>query len=211
MNGIRKFVHEILTMQSINTKPYTYYEYRELVQSCADNNTCTGADKLPERIEATKLNIVRMNRLDKQVDLSPEVTDAIKKISKKIKWLVLIESWCGDGAQNIPVIVKMAALNPNIELQIILRDENPAIMDQYLTNGTRSIPKLICYNAEGIELDIWGPRPEKIKEMVKEYKQNNPGVSHDEFVKNLHLWYAKDRGNSLQEDFLPLLKKWSVI
>lgn len=196
-------------MLTIKTQPYTYNGYRELVKSCVDNNTCTGNDKLPERIEATKLNIARINRLDKQVELTPEIIEAVKGITQKITWLVLIESWCGDGAQNIPVIAKIAALNPNIKLDIILRDENPEIMDQYLTNGTRSIPKLICLDDNGNELDVWGPRPERIKEMVKQFKESNPDVSHDEFVKQLHLWYAKDKGLAFQEDLLPLIKKWA--
>jgi hypothetical protein len=122
-------------------------------------------------------------------------------------WVMIVESWCGDAAQNLPIIAKLASLNPYIELMIILRDENPDIMDLHLTNGSRSIPKLIILDPVFKSLlKEWGPRPAAIQKMVKEYKLANPEVTHDEFVKNLHLWYAKDKGLSLEQDLLSLLE-----
>ena len=104
----------------------------------------------------------------------------------------------------------MASLSPFIDLKIILRDENPEITDAYPTNGSKSIPKLICLNAvTKEEIGIWGPRPFRIQQMVKEYKLMNPDSSHEKFVEALHLWYAKDKGESLQEDFEQLLFLWT--
>ena len=61
-------------------------------------------------------------------------------------WLVLTEAWCGDAAQSLPIINKMAEVSDNITLRLILRDENLDVMDQFLQNGrSRSIPKLICH------------------------------------------------------------------
>lgn len=188
---------------------YSYNEYHNYVTACAENNSTSGNEKLPERIDATKLNVVRMNRLDKQIEIKSELKDALNKLQKKLTWILIAETWCGDGAQNIPIIAKIASLNPLIDLKIILRDENPEIMDRYLTNGSRAIPKLICYETlTGKELGIWGARPARIQAMVKEYKAANPNVLHDEFVKNVHLWYAKDKGESVQLDFIELIKNW---
>lgn len=190
-------------------KKYSYPEYRELIFELAEKNTCTGPDKTAERTEATKLNAQRVKRIDKTVVVNTELDTLVISINKRWNWTVLMESWCGDGAQNIPVIAKVASLNDKIELRIILRDENPEIMDRYLTNGSRSIPILICTDVQsGQVLGTWGPRPERISEMGKEFKKVNPGVTHDEFVKNLHLWYARDKTESLQMDLLRKIASW---
>lgn len=190
-------------------KKYSYSEYRDLVLDLAEKNTCTGSDKTAERAEATKLNAQRIKRIDKTVVIKTELDALVRSINDKWNWTVLMESWCGDGAQNIPVIAKVASLNDKIELRIILRDENPEIMNQYLTNGSRSIPILICTDVRsGQVLGTWGPRPERILEMSKEFKQANPGISHQDFVKNLHLWYARDKSESLQADLLRKIASW---
>lgn len=191
-------------------KMFSYEEYKNLVIECSEKHITTGNEQSPERIEATKINAQRMKRIDKQVQLHEKIINLLKNSRNKWAWVVLAESWCGDGAQNIPIIAKIASLSPeNIELKIILRDENPEIMDACLTNGSRSIPKLICISSESDEeIGSWGPRPTRIQQMVKDYKAQYPNVPHDAFVRNLHLWYAKDNGEALQYDFEQLLPGW---
>ncbi|MEO6902553.1 MAG: thioredoxin family protein [Bacteroidia bacterium] len=191
-------------------KTLPYDAYKLLVIECSENGATTGTEQLPERIEATKMNAQRMKRIDKTQQIHEKISTLVKNNDLKWKWVVLAESWCGDGAQNIPIISKIAALAPHaIELQLILRDEHPEIMDQYLTNGSRAIPKLICMDSEtGKEIGTWGPRPIKIQQMVTDLKAANPTVSHDELVRNIHLWYAQDKGEALQEELEQLLLKW---
>ncbi|MBL7892879.1 MAG: thioredoxin family protein [Bacteroidia bacterium] len=189
---------------------YSYSEYRTLVVHNSETGTTTGGEALPERIEATKINAQRMKRIDKQIKINDSLRIVLENINNKWLWILIAESWCGDGAQNIPIISKMAECSTNIELKIILRDENLNIMDAYLTNSSRAIPKLICLNSEtGKEVGTWGPRPLAIQNLVKTYKIQNPDIPHDEFVRNLHLWYAKDKGESLQKDFEQLISEWS--
>lgn len=191
------------------TKEYSYKEYFELVQTLAENDQTTGNDPTPERIEATKLNAQRMKRITRQFVLSDEIKGLLFQLDKPWKWLLLAEAWCGDGAQCIPIIARIAETNSHIELKIIIRDENPQLMDAYLTNGGRAIPKLICFDkVTGKEIGCWGARPAAIQQMVKEFKANNPQATHEEFVKNLHTWYAQDKGKSLESDFIDLLGKW---
>lgn len=190
-------------------RDFSYEEYFDLVTSLTAANSTTGAELTPEKIEATKLNAQRMKRIGKQFVLSEEIKNSISNLKKKWKWIILSEAWCGDGAQCIPVIAKIAGASSNIELKIILRDENPEIMDAYLTNGGRAIPKLICIDQETKqETGTWGARPAAIQKMVKDFKAQNPGISHHEFVKNLHLWYANDKGKSLETEFTKLINQW---
>jgi hypothetical protein len=198
---------EIIIPNAIRS--FTYPAYRNLVIHLAETGGTTGPEQTPERIEATKLNAQRMKRLDRVIVINTNLALLINGLDRKWKWTVLVESWCGDGAQNIPIIAKMASLNKNIDLEIILRDENPEIMDQYLTNNSRSIPILICTDKiTGMKVGKWGPRPVQIAETSRKYKLTQTDISHEEFLRYLHLLYAKDKGASIQEDFCQLIQFW---
>ena len=161
----------------------------------------TGADHSDEIIAYTKMNIVRMNRWDKTTKLNDVLLALLSKAPKQ-KWLVISEAWCGDAAQNLPVLQKMADASAHINLEIILRDENLDIMDDYLTNGGRSIPKLIAMDENNEVIFTWGPRPQLMQEKVIELKK--AGLEYAEVV---HKMYATDRTNALQSEFIGLLSE----
>ncbi len=189
------------------TPSYNYDGYRKLVLIYAKEHKTSG-EQSKERIEATLINAQRIKRIDKQCTINHKLQTLISEINKKQKWLVISESWCGDSAQCVPVIAKMAELNANIKLELVFRDEQPDLMDCFLTNGSRSIPKLICIDETTDSINfVWGPRPKALQDKVVMLKSNNPEISHDELIKNIHLWYAQDRTNSIQSEFIDLLNK----
>ena len=101
--------------------------------------------------------------------------------------------------------IKIASLNENIDLKIALRDEHLDLMDEHLTNGGRSIPKLIMRDKETKEvLNTFGPRPNEATKLVEDYK-NTYGVLTPEFKKDLQLWYTKDKGQNAVNDLVSLL------
>ncbi len=184
----------------------SYSEYRQLIEGLLKQKKTTGEDHSEKLIEYTQLNVQRMTKWDKISTVNNELKLAIEKITKKQNWLIITEAWCGDAAQNIPVINKMAELNKNIELRFVLRDENLDIMDNYLTNGGRSIPKLIILDESLNELDTWGPRPAPVQKLLAEFKRN-PEASYEDFAIVVHTWYAKDRNTTIQKEFLNLLRR----
>jgi hypothetical protein len=196
---------------SNSTQELSYEEYLQLVINCSEKGMTTGPEQSQERIAATTLNATRMVRIFKQIKINEELDSFVGKLTRvNWHWLVISEAWCGDSAQNLPIIAKIAELIPNIKLSVVLRDENEELMKNYLTDGTKSIPKLICIDSiTGKVVGVWGPRPTDISLKVKEYKANFPDVSHDEFVKNLHLWYAKDKGQSMQKDLMTVITNWT--
>src|ERR1035438_4306908 len=123
----------------------TYKQYLEM----------TKVESINTNTDIIKLNIHRMTRIDKSYEPGIDIRDEIEKIADHQLWMVITENWCGDSAQNLPYIAGIASMNQNIELKLILRDSNPDIMDHYLTNGTRSIPKLVAFDNEGNELFQW--------------------------------------------------------
>jgi hypothetical protein len=121
------------------------------------------------------------------------------------RWMILSEPWCGDSAQAIPYIWKLAEASTGITCRILLRDENPEIMEQYLTNGTRGIPKLVAFATEGRELFRWGPRPRTAQEVFESARGS--GLSKTDALERLHLWYGRDRGETIQREILDLLHR----
>lgn len=175
----------------------TYLTYRNLIDSLILQNKTTGNDQSEEMINYAKLNIQRMNRLDKTTILNDNWNPLFENLKSNLKWVVLTEGWCGDAAQILPVINKIAeASNGKIELELLLRDENLELMDKYLTNGGRAIPKLICYDENNKELWNWGPRPKVTQELVNQLKENK--VDLNELKRQLHLWYTHDKTLNIQ-------------
>lgn len=161
----------------------------------------------PEMIEYTKLNLHRMERLDKTIQLSETMLATIAALSKKVYFLVISEGWCGDAAHNVPVIAKMAAAsNGNIDLKIVFRDSNLPLIDAYLTNGGRAIPKLIVLDENYQELAVWGARPANAQAAVVQFKAENPTAPHEELAKLIQTWYNQDKAMSLQQEFETLIK-----
>ncbi|MEX0722583.1 MAG: thioredoxin family protein [Gracilimonas sp.] len=168
----------------------------------------TNEDNRENMLNYTKMYLQRVGRWDKRGKLDSELTGKLEELPRKMIWLVLNEGWCGDAAQTLPFINKMAEASDNITLKIILRDENLEVMDEFLTNGARSIPKLIALDEETLEvLGTWGPRPTEAYEMYKTERED-PDIPNEKAVENLHLWYAKDKGKSMQQEFLSLLDEW---
>ncbi len=178
----------------------SYEEYKKLF---ADEIANPPAVDEKNNYDIKKLNLSRSTRVEKQFVPSDEIIEAIKNISAPQLWIVLTESWCGDSAQNLPVLAKISELNKNVEFRILPRDSNLEIMDQYLTNGTRSIPKLIAFNEDGKELFLWGARPTAAQQLINELKER--GLQKNEWLIELHKWYANNRGKELDKELLKLL------
>lgn len=186
----------------------TYQQYEEMTkEELADPDSLSNDTK--ERSETKKLNIQRMIRIDKTYEPGIDIRDEVEKITDNQLWMVITENWCGDSAQNLPYIAKIASLNSKIDLRIILRDSNPDIMNNYLTDGTMSIPKLVAFDREGNELFRWGARPKAAQELVSELKRQ--GFEKKYFLEKLHSWYARNRGTDTEREILQLLKNTDLI
>tara|TARA_R110000868_G_scaffold140690_1_gene356601 strand:+ start:10956 stop:11588 length:633 start_codon:yes stop_codon:yes gene_type:complete len=183
----------------------SYEDYRLMVGNLALEGKSTGSVQSEELGNYTLLNDQRMKRLDKTIKIDANSELKIKGVDQKITWLVLTESWCGDAAQTIPVMNKVASLNKNISLRLVLRDQNLELMEQFLSNGAMAIPKLISIDdATGNIIGDWGSRPTIANKMVEDYKGKYGNLSPD-FKQDLQVWYNKDKGRNTLSDLLSLL------
>lgn len=184
---------------------YTYTFYRNQIAKLLKQGKSTGNQQSEDLFHYSNLNQTRMNRLEKTLRISIENTQKLKEIKNEYIWLVISEGWCGDAAQILPIIHKMAEISPKIELRIVFRDENEALMNLFLTNGAKSIPKLIIIDKKTLDvLDSFGPRPKGAKQLILDYKKKFGAI--DETVKtDLQLWYLHDKGLSTQNEIMEMM------
>ena len=152
-----------------------------------------------------ELNKVRFARVEKTVELLPEWSEVPTDFPLVI--VAITEQWCGDAAQTIPVVEKLKSLFPNLETYYVLRDENLPLMDAFLTNGARNIPKLLLLEADQMGLlATWGPRPKALNKKVDEWKFQYGGMTEEVKVE-IQKWYNQDRSVSTQKEWIECLKR----
>lgn len=181
-------------------KGMNYTQYNLLFKQLAEEGRSTG-EQTEEKTHYTKLNFSRSKRLDKTAQIPAEHIETFKNIDKRQTWLVISEPWCGDAAQNLPFLNKFAELSDNVDLKIVLRDENLDLMNQFLTNGSQSIPILIVLDENQNVIKTWGPRSKAATKLVSDYKEEH-GAIDDAFKEILQVWYNSDKGVSIVEDLV---------
>lgn len=185
---------------------HTYATYRQLIDELMAQNLTTGTTQTEQILQYARLNVQRMRRVDKTIGLLPELREALANLQQRYVWLTLTEGWCGDAAQIVPVLEAIVkASEGKLESRYLLRDETLDLMDRYLTDGGRSIPKLIVLHADTLtEAATWGPRPAPAHAMFLQLKSQN--LPFEQFATQLHSWYAHDKTQSTQHELLALVQ-----
>ena len=174
-----------------------------MIESLLAEGKVTGKEQSQALVEYTTLNMHRMYRWEKTFTPEQTIVDEIMAISSPQTWVIITEGWCGDAAQQIPVFEHLASLNALIKTYYVLRDESPVFMDNFLTNGARSIPVVACLSNEQELFWKWGPRPGEAAQLLSELKAQ--GMGEQERKKELHSWYARNKQRSLQAELMVLI------
>ncbi|WP_269221616.1 thioredoxin family protein [Flavobacterium sp. IMCC34518] len=184
---------------------YSYLEYRKIISDLLAEGKSTGEEQSEDLLHYSTLNESRLKRLDKTITVPEEISLKLKGLEKEYIWLVIAEGWCGDAAQILPILNKMAAETNKIDLKIVLRDSNDDLMNHFLTNGARAIPKLLIIDKKtGKVCNHWGPRPKGASDLIREYKEQF-GIVDEEAKTQLQLWYLHDKGLSVQNEVLEMM------
>lgn len=194
-----------MSAQEILNKSIPYSSYRILLNDLFLQNKTTGPDQSEKMIEYARVNLHRMKRLEKTIQISSDLENKLKEIVTDQHVIAITEGWCGDAAQNLPLFDIISQKHKHIKLWVVLRDENPEIMDKYLTNGARAIPKIIWFDSVFDEKFTWGPRPAAAQALINEAKLQ--GKTKDEWSIELHTWYSKDLTQSTQKELVRLLSE----
>jgi hypothetical protein len=193
------------------SQSHSYVDYRNHIKDLLKKEKSTGNEQSESLTHYSELNEARMNRLEKTVKISTEINQKLNQLDGDYIWLVISEGWCGDAAQILPVIYKMAELSEKIDLKIVFRDENEDLMNLFLTNKSKSIPKLIILDKNRLEvLGDFGPRPIGAKQLILDYKAKY-GIVDETAKTNLQLWYLHDKGLSIQKEIMDLMAKIDLV
>jgi hypothetical protein len=134
--------------------------------------------------------------------IPPWAVDKVSEWGGGLRLLVIAEDWCGDASNTVPVLGKLGDEAEGIDVRIISRDDNPEVMDRYLTNGARAIPIAIMLDSDFNEIGFWVPRPTELQQWVLDNKDRIP---KEERYPQVRRWYAKDKGVSTLREVLELL------
>lgn len=186
-------------------KTYSWQAYNELMIDILNHASPPPPYDQAAYMDYLGLNHARQKRWFKTAQIKKDLIQKIKQINESQTWILITEPWCGDAAHSNPFIVLLAGLNPLIDLRIVLRDESPELIENYLTNGGKSIPILIIRDATNNDLAVWGPRPAPCQEIFLELKQSN--ASFEEQKVTLQNWYNQDKGETLQREIHALISK----
>jgi len=200
-------MHDLLTTSLAQSQSYA--AYRQMLTELLENEgKTTGPNQSEFYLEIAQLNQARMKRLDRKPKLTKAIADFLSGLDRELILLTLTEGWCGDAAQILPVLNWMADATGKLQLYTLLRDEHPALMNEFLTDGSRSIPKVIILDAGTKEvLGSWGPRPAPAQQIVIDYKNApEPKSDYAEMQKQLHVWYARDKTATTQAELVTLFR-----
>ena len=173
----------------------TYPEYQQLFDLILEHENPSYPYTNEAYINYTKLNRSRMRRWDKQLSLDDDLLEKLKRIDTPEHWIIITEPWCGDAAHSLPFLMRMTAANALISCDLVLRDIEPFLIESYLTNGTRGIPKLIVRDESGADIFTWGPRPKPAQQLMNELKAAN--ADYETIKIALQQWYNHDKGETI--------------
>ena len=197
-----------LITQAILDKALTFQQYLDLTKSIVESSTPQGMYANESTLRYTGSNLKRMNKVLAETVISQRLYNQLSELKEEWVWLVLSEPWCGDASWGTPALYLFASSSDKIDFRILLRDEHLEIMKAYQTEGTDSIPKLVCLRKSDLnEVGTWGPRPAILHDMVLKWK-NETGIDYRESVRQLHAWYEQDMSRSIDQELSILVKEW---
>ncbi|WP_414042377.1 thioredoxin family protein [Macrococcus animalis] len=134
---------------------------------------------LEQYINQMNVNKAEMHKIYESFEL-PNDERLLQLKDKHLKAIAITEDWCGDAMMNLPVLMKIAEV-AEFPISVIMRDSNLELMDQYLTNGARSIPIFIFLDQDNTEFAVWGPRAQTIQEYVVDIRKDLPAKDDTDF------------------------------
>lgn len=163
-----------------------------------------GAQSFPEFLEGVEKNRDFWHSMTRRARVPEEYVERVRALPGRWHLLVLLEDWCGDAINTVPLIAALAEASPNLDLRVLGRDANPDLMDAHLSNGSRAIPVVMILDDGYREHGWWGSRPSELQEWVLSEGLQLPP---EERYAKIRRWYARDGGRSTLEEIVSLLER----
>ncbi|NOX89216.1 MAG: thioredoxin family protein [Calditrichaeota bacterium] len=88
----------------------------------------------------------------------------------RLRILVITEPWCADSLTVLPRLIKLFE-NNSVEFRIALRDQNPELMNKFLTDGKKAIPIFIILDDEGNFLGRFKPGARRFQNIFESFRE----------------------------------------
>ncbi len=187
-------------MKTYWEKSITFDEYMKVAKERVSHPRNKADEEMKEYYD---LGLQRMERTLKTFRKEEEQLETLKKKNFKGKILIVTEPWCGDASATVPAVSQF--FEGHNEVRIFLRDEDTSLIDQFLTNGTQSIPIVILLNENYELIAHWGPRPAFGTALLAKFKADPEAYPREEFYNDLQVYYAKNRGKDAITEILELM------
>ena len=124
---------------------------------------------LEQYLDQMSMNRDRFDRAFDGVTVQPTDEAMLRRLGPVRHALVITEDWCGTALSSVPVLARLVAGRPEIEVRVFLRDANLDLMDQYLNRGIfKSIPVFVFFDRDMKEVARFIERPPKITEYMEQ-------------------------------------------
>lgn len=163
------------------------------------------ASTLAEFVERAVANHQLWQDMTRRAKPSMDAVARGRALPAKRRLLVLLEDWCGDAINTIPMLAALADQVPQLTLRVLERDQNPDLMDRHLSNGARAIPVVIVLDEQFQELGWWGSRPAPLQAWTT--SADARAMASGDRYREIRRWYARDRGLTTLDEVLTLLER----
>lgn len=192
-------VENVLNIEKYWQRALTFEEYMD-----ESKRRVSDVDPEDSYNEYYELGLQRMERTLKTFKPDETMLADLKSKNFNGKILIISEPWCGDASATVPAVSEFFDV-AGIEVKVFLRDMDTSLIDQFQTNGTQSIPKILILNDDFSVRNVWGPRPQFGNELLAKFKANEAIYSREEFYNDLQVYYAKNRGRDAIAEILNLI------
>lgn len=187
-------------MKNYWDKAITFEEYIRIAKQRLENPSNQQEADYKQYYE---LGLQRIDRTLKKYVADEEQINLLNARNFDGKILIISEAWCGDASATVPALVKF--FEGHNEVRIFLRDSDTSLIDQFLTDGTQSIPKVLILDSDFNVKNSWGPRPKFGKELLMKFKADPEAYPREQFYNDLQIYYAKNRGKDAIQEIVELL------
>lgn len=163
---------------------------------------------LDQFIEKAEVNQDLWRAVLARASVPEDVTERLGDLPAARHLLVLLEDWCGDAVNTVPVLARLAEALPQLELRVVRRDEHPHLMDTHLSGTSRAIPVVILLDENFQELGWWGSRPAPLQAWFTSPEAQ--ALETSDRYRELRRWYARDRGLTTLEEVSALIERTSA-
>ena len=121
-----------------------------------------------------------------------------------LRLLVVAEDWCGDSANTIPYLARLAEEAPGLDLRVIDSSVGRSMMEARPTpDGRAATPTVVVLDESGREVGCWVERPAVLQEW---FLENEDVLAEDDLYDQKYAWYAEDGGAHTVGDVLTVLE-----